>query len=117
MQAVWAAGPCSVETVHKAVSQQRDLKEVTVRTVLRRLEEKGYLQHDVDGRAYIYRAVEAPRSLAARAVRQIIDRFCQGSVEELISGLVEDEVFTEADLQALETRIKAQRAKSGRKGR
>ena len=117
MQAVWAAGPSSVETVHQAVSQQRDLKEVTVRTVLRRLEEKGYLQHDVEGRAYIYRAVEAPRSLAARAVRQIIDRFCQGSVEELISGLVEDEVFTEADLQALETRIKAQRSKSGRKGR
>jgi BlaI family transcriptional regulator, penicillinase repressor len=116
MQAVWTAGPCSVETVHTAVAQQRDLKEVTVRTVLRRLEEKGYLQHDVEGRAYIYRAVDAPRSLASRAVRQIIDRFCRGSVEELITGLVEDDVLTEADLEALEASIKARRAKSVKKG-
>jgi BlaI family penicillinase repressor len=117
MQAIWAAGPCSVETVHQAVSRRRDLKEVTVRTVLRRLEDKGYLQHAVDGRAFIYRAVDAPRSLAARAVRQIIDRFCHGSVEELISGLVEDDVLSEADLQALESRIKARRSTPARKGR
>ena len=113
MQAVWAAGPCSVETVHQAVSRQRDLKEVTVRTVLRRLEDKGYLQHDVEGRAYIYRAVDAPRSLAARAVRQIIDRFCRGSVDELITGLVDDDVLSEADLDRLEARIKARRAQPG----
>jgi BlaI family transcriptional regulator, penicillinase repressor len=117
MQAIWAAGPCRVETVHQAVSQQRELKEVTIRTVLRRLEAKGYLQHAVDGRAFIYRAIDAPRSLAARAVRQIIDRFCHGSVGELISGLVEDDVLGEADLQALEARIKARRSKPGRKGR
>ena len=121
MQAVWAAGPCSVETVHKAVSRRRELKEVTVRTVLRRLEDKGYLQHDLEGRAYIYRAIDAPRSLAARAVRQIIDRFCQGSVEELITGLVDDDVLSEAELDILETRIKARRAKpgtgAGKKGR
>src|SRR5262245_49593199 len=40
MQAVWASGPCTVETVHQAVARQRDLKEVTTRTVLRRLEHK-----------------------------------------------------------------------------
>ena len=117
MQAVWAAGPSSVDTVHQAVARQRDLKEVTIRTVLRRLEEKGYLQHDVEGRAYIYRAVEAPRSLATRAVRQIIDRFCNGSVEELISGLVEDEVLTEADLEAIEAGIRARARRPAPRGK
>jgi BlaI family transcriptional regulator, penicillinase repressor len=121
MQAVWAAGPCTVETVHQAVSRQRDLKEVTVRTVLRRLEQKGHLQHEVEGRAYIYRAVEAPRSLAARAVRHILDRFCHGSVDELVSGLVEADVLTEAELDALEASIKARKrsraAKHAKKGR
>ena len=115
MQAVWASGPCSVETVHQAVSRQRELKEVTVRTVLRRLEQKGHVQHDVEGRAYIYRAVEAPRSLAARAVRHILDRFCHGSVDELVSGLVEGNVLSDAELEALEASIKARkRARAGR---
>lgn len=109
MQAVWASGSCTVETVHKAVSRDRDLKEVTVRTVLRRLEQKGHLQHATEGRAYIYTAVEAPRSLAARAVRHILDRFCNGSVEELVSGLVEAEVLSEAELRTLETSIKARK--------
>src|SRR5262245_64125558 len=121
MQAVWASGPCTVETVHQAVSRQRDIKEVTVRTVLRRLEQKGHVTHDVDGRAYLYRAVEAPRSLAARAVRHILDRFCDGSVDELVSGLVEANVLNDAELEALEASIKARaRArppKNAKKGR
>lgn len=121
MQAVWADGPCTVDTVHQAVSRRRDLKEVTIRTVLRRLEQKGYVQHDIAGRAYIYRAVEAQRSIAARAVRHILDRFCHGSVEELISGLVEAEVLSEAELGRLEVTIKARaraRAiKGAKKGR
>src|SRR5215210_5754480 len=107
MQAVWTSGPCTVETVHKVVSRQRELKEVTIRTVLGRLEQKGYLAHEVEGRAYIYRAVEAPRSLAARAVRHILDRFCHGSVDELVSGLVEANVLTDEELDALEASIKA----------
>src|SRR5262245_44705304 len=111
MEAVWALGPSTVEAVHEVVSRDRELKEVTTRTVLRRLEEKGHLDHDVAGRAYIYRAVEAPRSLAARAVRQIIDRLCQGSVEELVSGIVEAEVLSEAELRALEASIKATRSR------
>jgi BlaI family penicillinase repressor len=107
MQAVWTAGTCTVDTVHQAVSRQRDLKEVTIRTVLRRLEQKGYVVHDIEGRAFVYRAVEAPRSVAARAIRHILDRFCHGSVEELISGLVEAEVLSDAELDRLEATIKA----------
>ena len=121
MQVVWTSGPCTVETVHKAVSRRRDLKEVTTRTVLGRLEQKGYLAHDVEGRAYIYRAVEAPRSVAARAVRHILDRFCHGSVDELVSGLVEANVLSDEELNALEASIKARSrvraSRSTKKGR
>ena len=121
MQAVWASGPCTVDTVHQTVSRRRELKEVTVRTVLRRLEQKGHVQHAVEGRAYLYRAVEAPRRLAARAVRHILDRFCDGSVDELVSGLVEGDVLTDAELDALEaslkTRKRARAATRAKKGR
>jgi BlaI family penicillinase repressor len=102
MSAVWKAGKCSVEAVHSRVSRKRDLKETTIRTLLQRLEQKGYLHHESDGRAYIYRAAEPARSLAARAVRQIIDRFCRGSVEELVSGMVEAKVLSKREIERLE---------------
>ena len=101
MRVVWAQGSSSVEAVHEVVSRHRDLKETTIRTLLRRLEQKGYLGHKSEGRAYLYTATEPPQSLAARAVRQIIDRFCQGSVEELVSGMVEAKALSTDELRRL----------------
>jgi len=109
MQAVWEAGTCTVEAVHLIVSRNRNLKETTIRTLLRRLEQKGYLTHESDGRAYVYRAVEPSRSLAARAVRQIIDRFCKGSVEELVSGMVDAKVLSKGDIARLEKFVRNRR--------
>ena len=109
MQAVWDAGPCPVEAVHQVVSRKRNLKETSIRTILRRLEQKGYLRHEEKGRAYVYGAVEPARSLAARAVRQIIDSFCQGSVEELVSGMVEAKVLSKNELQALEEFVRSRK--------
>ena len=109
MRAVWDGGTCTVEAVHQIVSRKRNLKETSVRTLLRRLEQKGYLKHASDGRAYVYEAVEPARSLAARAVRQIVDRFCQGSVEELVSGMVEAKVLNKRDFDQLEKFVREKR--------
>ena len=109
MNAVWEAGPCSVETVHQAISGQRKLKESSVRTLLRRLEQKGHLRHIVEGRAFLYSAVEPARSFAGRAVRQIIDRLCQGSVEELVTGMVEAKVLNKKELDQLADIVRKKR--------
>lgn len=109
MHAVWDLAPCTVEAVHEIISRKHDLKETSTRTLLRRLEKKGYLTHESDGRAYVYRAVEPARSLAARAVRQIIDRFCRGSVEELVSGMVEAKVFSENEMEQLEKFVRSKK--------
>jgi len=106
MQAVWEVGPATVEAVHAVLARTRSLKEVTTRTLLRRLEQKGHLQHTVSRRAFVYAAVEPPRNIAARAVRQIIDFFCRGSVEELVSGLVDGRMLSEAELQSMEQSIR-----------
>lgn len=116
MQVVWDQGPCSVEAVHQVVSKKRDLKEATIRTLLRRLEQKGYLKHEEKGRAYIYQAMEPARSLAAKAVRQIIDSFCDGSVEELVSGMVEAKVLNKSELAQLEDFVQSHR-ESMKKGK
>jgi len=109
MSIVWSAGPSSVESVHLAISGTRRLKEVTVRTLLRRLEQKGYLRHHPEGRAYIYQATEPARSLAAHAVRQIVDRLCHGSVEELVSGMVDARVLSNKELDRLAEIIRKRR--------
>jgi predicted transcriptional regulator len=101
MQIIWKSGPSSVEAVYEALIPSRKLKESSVRTMLRRLEHKGYLSHECKDRAYIYGAGEPPRSLAARAVRQIIDRFCRGSVEELVTGMVDARVLSSEELNQL----------------
>ncbi len=112
MQVIWNRGPSSVEAVHKALIRSRKLKESSVRTILRRLEKKGYLSHECRDRAYVYSAGEPARRLAARAVRQIIDRFCRGSFEELVSGMVDARVLSEEELNRL-----AQLARKRRKGK
>lgn len=109
MQAVWDTGPCPVEAVHQVVTRKRSLKETSVRTILRRLEQKGYLRHEEEGRAYVYQAVEPARSLAARAVRQIIDSFCRGSVEELVSGMVDAKVLSKGELASLEEFVRSRK--------
>ena len=109
MRAVWDLGPSTVDAVHAIVSRRRDIKETTTRTLLRRLEQKGYVKHDAGDRVYLYQAVEPARSLAARAVRQIIDSFCQGSMEELVSGMVEAKVLTRKDRVNLESFVRSHR--------
>jgi predicted transcriptional regulator len=109
MQAVWKSEPCSVEAVHAIVARKHSLKETSVRSILRRLEQKGYLTHDSDGTAYVYRSTETARSVAARAVRQLIDRFCQGSVEELVSGMVDANVLNNDEMKRLEELVRSHR--------
>ena len=110
MQAVWDAGTWTVEAVHQKVARNRNIKETSVRTLLRRLEQKGYLTHEEEGRAYVYRAAgraSDSRSLAAHAVRQIIDRFCRGSVEELVSGMVDARVLSKNEMNRLEEFVRS----------
>src|SRR5688572_9594452 len=111
MQVVWDAAPASVEAVPQVVARQRNTKETTVRTLLRRLEQKGYVRHEAEGRAYVYHAIEPSSSLAARAVRQIIDRLCQGSVEQLVSGMVDAKVLSTTELKQLEAFVRSRRRK------
>ena len=103
MQLVWTGGPLTSETVRERLS--RPLKESTVRTVLRRLEDKGFVTHSVQGRTYVFQAAEARREVAARAVRRIADWLCNGSVEEVLIGMVDTDVLDSAQLQRFADKI------------
>ncbi len=111
---VWQHVSCSADTVQKALS--RPLKESTVRTVLKRLEEKGHLTHTVDNRTFIYKAADTRGRAAARAVKRIVDRFCGGSVEEVLVGLIDTKVLDRRELQRLADKITKAKADAENKG-
>ena len=112
MQLVWAHGPITAEAVRERLS--RPLKESTVRTVLRRLEDKGYTTHTVDGRTYIYQAAEPRGQVAAKAVRRIVDWFCNGSVDEVLVGMVDNAMLDQRQLSMLAEQVARARAKGGK---
>jgi BlaI family penicillinase repressor len=103
MQLVWSAGETTADAIRERLA--RKPKESTVRTVLRRLEEKGYVTHTVDGRTYVFRAAEARPQVAARAVKAIVDWLCNGSVEEVLVGMMDARMLDGGTLQRLAQRI------------
>jgi BlaI family penicillinase repressor len=105
MEVVWERRFATADDVRLALAERHPMKESTVRTMLKRLEEKGYVGHTVDGRTNVYSGVDAPQNVAAKAVRQIIERFCGGSVEQLLVGMVNNDVVDEHELQRLAQRI------------
>jgi BlaI family penicillinase repressor len=102
---VWRLGKVTAEQVREDLD--RPLKDSTVRTVLRRLEEKGYLAHSVEDRTFIYRPAESRQRVAGRAVKRIVDWFCEGSVEALLVGMVDSKVLDRAELRRLAEHIAA----------
>jgi BlaI family transcriptional regulator, penicillinase repressor len=111
MQLIWADGRLTAELVREKLA--RRLKESTVRTVLRRLEEKGYVNHVVDGRTYVYEATHPRGKVAAKAVQRIVDLFCNGSVEEVLVGMVDSAMLDQRQLRALGEKVA--KAKGGKR--
>ena len=105
MDYVWSHGASTAEACREALAASRPMKDSTIRTVLRRLEEKGYLTHEVEGRTFVYRAADRRQNVAVRAVKNIIDRFCGGSAEELVLGMVDNEVLDHKQLERLARKI------------
>src|SRR5262245_16232608 len=105
MDYIWTQGPSSAEACREALASSRPMKDSTIRTVLRRLEEKGYVRHEIEGRTFIYKASDARQNVAVRAVKGIIDRFCGGSAEQLVLGMVDNAVFDRKQLERLARRI------------
>ena len=108
MLLLWRHGPMTAETVRERL--ERPLKDSTVRTVLRRLEEKGHLTHVVDGRTFVFEAAKPRKYAAAKAVQRIVDWFCNGSVDEILIGMVDSKMLDRKKLEKLIAKIDATKA-------
>jgi predicted transcriptional regulator len=114
MEFLWENGPATGEVIRAAIGKNRPLTDSTIRTVLRRLEAKQYVSHQTNGRQFIYSSAREPRRAAAEAVRGVLNNFCRGSLEELLTGLVNHRVVDSAELRRIAERIEAQEKKRKR---
>lgn len=105
MNVVWQRKAATVDDVRTALMKSWPMKDSTVRTLLRRLEKKGFVTHSVEGRTFLYAPTVDPQHVASNAVRGIIDRFCAGSVEKLLVGMVNHDLLTAEALKGLADKI------------
>ena len=104
---LWTHGEMTALDIGKHVA--RKLKDATIRTVLRRLEQKGYVTHSVESGTFLYRASESAESAAASAVKGIVDRFCGGSIERVLAGLVDAALLDPNQLALIAGKLKLKR--------
>jgi BlaI family penicillinase repressor len=105
LQVIWERKTATAEDVRLALAPEKVLKDSTVRTVLRRLEQKGYATHTVEGQTFHYAPTASALAIAAGAIRRLIDQFCQGSVENLLVGMVDASVISPKKLAQLSKKI------------
>jgi BlaI family penicillinase repressor len=103
---IWSKGSATSDQIREGIAAEHPLKESSVRTLLRRLEARGILAHSLDGKTFVYRATSAPRGLAARAVLQVIERFCNGSVDQFLTGMVDEKVLSVQQLERLTRKVR-----------
>ncbi len=106
MDFVWSKGSATAEEVREKLMPKHPLKDSSVRTILRRLESRGYLTHRLEGQSFVYEAKTSARTVAERAVRHLIERFWEGSAEQFVAGMVDAKVLSPEALQRLAKKVK-----------
>jgi predicted transcriptional regulator len=101
---LWKGGELTAAEVRNHVA--RKLQDATIRTVLRRLEDKGYVTHTVEAGTFVYRSKESSDSAAADALKGILERFCGGSIERALQALVDAAFVEPRQLVAIAGRLK-----------
>ena len=117
MRVLWSRGAASVHDV--VGSLLRPVAYNTALTVLRVLEQKGYVTHEPhpeSARSYLYRAAIPPGPVRTNHARDLVERLFGGRADELVSGLIENERLSRGELEALRALIDRKlgaRAKNG----
>jgi BlaI family penicillinase repressor len=101
MEIVWERGEVSAVEVRQILSPKRDLAKNTVRTLLDRMEEKGWLKHREDGRTYVYSAAQPREASIGQKVLEVIEHVCGGSPEELVTALLDYRGLTARELERI----------------
>ncbi|MBD3402987.1 BlaI/MecI/CopY family transcriptional regulator [candidate division GN15 bacterium] len=105
MDIVWELGEATVNDVVDAQSGKRQLAYNTILTMMRILEQKGYLRREKAGRAHLYQPVVDRKQARTSAVRHMLRSFFNDSPELLMVNLLESDSLSEEELHRLRQMI------------
>lgn len=111
MSVLWELGSGTVAEVRERLPA--DLAYTTVLTILRNLEEKGFVSHDAEGRAHRYFPRLARQAARKTALARLVDKLFHGSPDLLLAQLVADRDLTAADLRRLRKQLDEERGDQG----
>jgi len=89
MEIVWHRRAVTANDVRRLLAVKRKVARNTVRTLLERMEDKGWLKHTTQGRTFVYEAARPRRDTIRQKVREIVETICGGSPETLVSALLD----------------------------
>jgi predicted transcriptional regulator len=105
MKILWLRGESVVNDLVAAMPEGETLAYNSVLTTVRILEQKGYVEHRQEGRAFVYRPCVAEQEASRSEVRHVLSRFFGNSHERLLLSLLGDEEISPAELQRLRDAI------------
>lgn len=112
MKIVWEIKKATVRDVFARLAERRKIAYTTVMTMMKILEQKGFVDKSERDRAYVYRPAKPERKVMRAMVREFVDRVFNGSAEPLLVHLVEDKRLSEKELaEILDTVRQAPREK------
>jgi len=114
MKILWQRGESAVGDLVASMPDGTSLAYNSVLTTIRILEQKGYVRHRQEGRAFIYSACVAEHEASRSEVRHIMQRFFGNSRERLLLSLLGDEEITPQELQRLKEALASAAEESGR---
>ena len=94
MKVVWRSGEATVRDVHAALNATRPVAYTTVMTMMRILQEKGYLTKATNDRAHVYRPAKPRQQVIGGMVRDFLDRVFDGASDALLVHLARDNKLT-----------------------
>jgi predicted transcriptional regulator len=101
MKIVWERERATVRDVYEALLERRKVAYTTIMTMMKILEQKGFLKKSQEDRAFLYRAAQPKRQVVGAMVKDFINRVFNGSAEPLLVHLVEEHHLTQKDLEEI----------------
>lgn len=102
---LWEKGECTVLEVQEALAPSRKLAQTTVATILTRLEKRGIVEHEPDGRIFVYRALVTEPQVRRSMVSDLTDLLFDGSPAALVSHLLSEKDLNARDLDEMKKLI------------
>jgi BlaI family penicillinase repressor len=115
MQVLWGRGSASARQITDALCAQRPIAHSTVQTLLRKLEAKGAVGHDVRDRTFVFRPLIDRGNVTRGATRELIERLFGGSAAGLVAHLLKEQRVPRKELDAIRDLI--DRHSAGQKGK